>query len=312
MRVEETTYQMLWDCKYCGARKLLGLTHRFCPSCGAPQDADKRYFPAEHEKVEVQNHPYVGADLQCPGCASWNGRAAKHCVAPFQGQGGPAKKKSPIVAILIAVGAVLFLGVVGLVCTAIFWKKPGALAVTGHAWQRSIEIERYGKYTDSAWCDAVPAGAREVSRRREQRSTKQVQDGEECSTRKKDNGDGTFKQVRECKPKYKDAPVYADKCTYEAEAWKTDRWVDAKGSNVKETPAWPKVSLTRTGTCLGCEREGERKEQYTVRFSNAADKKEHTCDLPQAKWQTFPVGAHYEGQIGVLTGALDCDSLVKK
>ena len=30
----EPVFEMLWDCSYCSAKKLLGLTHRHCPNCG--------------------------------------------------------------------------------------------------------------------------------------------------------------------------------------------------------------------------------------------------------------------------------------
>ena len=59
--VEESTFEMLWDCKFCGQKKLLGLTHRFCAGCGAPQDPAARYFPADHEKVAVKDSPFVGS-----------------------------------------------------------------------------------------------------------------------------------------------------------------------------------------------------------------------------------------------------------
>ena len=56
-------FEMLWDCPNCGTDKLLGLTHRHCPNCGAAQDPSKRYFPADDQKVAVENHPYQGAEL---------------------------------------------------------------------------------------------------------------------------------------------------------------------------------------------------------------------------------------------------------
>ena len=34
-RGEKKTYEMMWDCPYCGTKHLLGLTHRHCPNCGA-------------------------------------------------------------------------------------------------------------------------------------------------------------------------------------------------------------------------------------------------------------------------------------
>src|SRR5688572_28230933 len=42
----EQVFQMLWDCRFCGTSKLLGLDHRHCPNCGAAQDPEWRYFPA--------------------------------------------------------------------------------------------------------------------------------------------------------------------------------------------------------------------------------------------------------------------------
>src|SRR4029078_11427250 len=60
---KEAVYEMIWDCKFCGQKKLLGLTHRFCAGCGAPQDPAARYFPPEHENVAVLDHPLRGADV---------------------------------------------------------------------------------------------------------------------------------------------------------------------------------------------------------------------------------------------------------
>lgn len=76
----EGTYQMLWDCKFCGTQKLLGLTHRHCPSCGAAQDPAWRYFPAEADMVAVEDHKFVGADKVCPACSQPNSAASTFCV----------------------------------------------------------------------------------------------------------------------------------------------------------------------------------------------------------------------------------------
>ncbi len=75
------TYEMLWDCKFCGTKKLLGLTHRHCPNCGAAQDPAWRYMPAEEDMVAVENHQYVGADKICPACQQPNSAANTYCVA---------------------------------------------------------------------------------------------------------------------------------------------------------------------------------------------------------------------------------------
>jgi hypothetical protein len=56
-------YEMLWDCKFCGTKKLLGKTHRFCPN-RRPAPI-RRYFPADR-KVVVQDRVFVGADKSAP------------------------------------------------------------------------------------------------------------------------------------------------------------------------------------------------------------------------------------------------------
>ena len=65
---DEKNYEMFWDCEYCGSSKLLGITHRHCPNCGAPQDPEKRYFPPDEEKVALEDHENTGADWHCPSC----------------------------------------------------------------------------------------------------------------------------------------------------------------------------------------------------------------------------------------------------
>lgn len=342
-------YEMLWDCRYCGARKLLGLTHRHCPNCGAPQDATARYFPSDAEKVAVQDHVYCGADVCCPACRFWNGRAAQHCGhcggpltaaaearrradqtraagASFAGEtvqdarrefGQPgfappqpaqaSAKRSPVLGIVLAVGA----GLVLLLLVAVLWKKEGAFRVVGHSWKREIAIERFGPVRESAWCSEMPADAKQVSRRREVRSQRQVPDGQECETRRVDRGDGTFKEVQDCKAKTKSEPVYDDKCQYEVNRWSTARTVKEEGSSVAQKPKWPAVSLAKTGSCVGCEREGKRVETYSVRLAMDGGN-EASCDLDEAKWAALPVGAKLVGKVGVMTGSVDCDSLAPK
>ncbi len=74
------TYEMFWDCKYCGATKLLGVTHRHCPNCGAAQDPDARYHPPPSEEIALLDHVYVGADRMCPACDTPNSAAAGFCI----------------------------------------------------------------------------------------------------------------------------------------------------------------------------------------------------------------------------------------
>lgn len=315
----EKTYQMLWDCKYCRQRKNLGLTHRHCPSCGAPQDTTSRYFPPDSEKVAASDHPYVGADLTCPSCGTASSRAAKCCgncgsqltggkdVALVRAPPPPPRNKSklPMVLGILAVVFVLLAGT----CALLLRKRSGAFEVKSAHWERSIAVERLDMKKDSAWCDAVPSDGRILGRRDEQRTTKQIPDGQTCTTTKKDLGNGTYKEVQECKPKYKSEPVYDQKCDFEAPRWVVLRTEKAEGDT---GPAWPKISLGKSGTTMGSEREGARTEKYTVTFTEPATGKSSSCDFPENKWMSYKSGARYNGRIGTVTSSIDCDSLVAR
>jgi hypothetical protein len=325
----EPAYEMLWDCSYCGTKKLLGLTHRHCPQCGAKQDSSKRYFPEEHEKVAVAGHEFVGADLVCRYCAAAGSRRARNC-----GQcGAPLSEGAPVplvaepvtsqVAALSAQGAgkpparaawktllpIAVLMLVGVVVVMLLWKKDRRFVVTSRSWQRTIQVERFGPVKQAAWCDALPAGARDVSRHRERRGTKQVLDGQECQTKRQDRGDGTFIEKQECRPKHRDEPVYDDKCDYSVDRWSTSRKAELQGA-APEPPRWPESALSKAGCNLaGCEREGARAETYTLVLSDA-DGESYRCELPESLWSRFVGGKSYPGKVRAVVGSLDCSSLV--
>ncbi|HWL86301.1 MAG TPA: hypothetical protein VNO21_10890, partial [Polyangiaceae bacterium] len=249
----DKTYQMLWDCQYCSQKKNLGLTHRHCPNCGATQDTTTRYFPPDSEKVAVEDHPYVGADVLCPSCGNASSRAARCCgncggsltggrdVALVQAPQAPPppqwQSASPptstwkwkVQYTFVILGAVLalFAGT----CAFVFHKRSGAFEVKETHWERNITVEQLDMKRDSAWCDAVPSDGRILDRHDEERSTKQIPDGQTCTTTKKDQGNGTYKEVQECKPKYKSQSVYDKKCDFEAPRWVTLRTEKAQGGD---------------------------------------------------------------------------------
>lgn len=74
------TFEMFWDCPHCGTKKLLGITHRHCPNCGAAQDENYRYFPADGEEVALHNHIYYGMDWDCQFCSTPNSKNSNNCV----------------------------------------------------------------------------------------------------------------------------------------------------------------------------------------------------------------------------------------
>jgi hypothetical protein len=346
--MSEKVYEMLWDCRYCGAVKLLGKTHRHCPSCGAPQENAPRYFPADSEKVAVEDHVFVGADVICPACGTSASRAAKHCGgcgSPLEGAKevarrqdrvhdeaevftgetvkdasrelaqakappapAPEPKKSARTLALGGCGCLTLAGVVTLLLVFVFWRKEAGFEVTGHAWLRSIEVERFEAVEESKWCDEMPSGAIEIRRDKAERDKKKVQDGEDCKVRKVDQGDGTYKEKKECKPRYREEPVLADKCTYRVHRWKTARTEKATG-DLSTPPRWPAVSLAKTGECTGCEREGKRSETYTVKLTDTRSGKTEECEVEQAKWQSMKPKTRWKGEVRVMGGGLACATL---
>lgn len=314
--MSEKTYEMMWDCEYCSTPKLLGVTHRHCPECGAPQNPEKRYFPPEDQKVAVQDHKFVGADLNCPACGHAQSAAAKccaNCGSPLgdgkavarqadqvfgaDGQRVPPPGQQPEKkgggGKIFAIIGVLILGVVGFFVVRAFWTKAAGVEVSGHRWERQIEIERYDEFEESGACKDVPSGADIVKRSKPEKV---------CKTRKIDQGDGTFKEKEECSK-----PV--EQCTYKVLKWGVARTEKEKG-DIDDEPTWPKVKLKQTGKCKGCEREGDKRELYIVEFVNTDNKDELSCTFSKEKeWKSYEVGDRYAAEVRVMGGGLDCDSL---
>lgn len=340
----EVAYEMLWDCKFCGTKKLLGLKHRYCPSCGAPQSAEDRYFPSDADKVRAEDHAYVGADVRCAHCGEANSKNSKHCEgcgAPLEGVADVARRQDQVVAegaayagqtiqdarrerlggqnapktpakrspakIIASIGCLSVLMLVVLVVAAARWKKEAVLVVNGHSWKRQIAIEQFGPTADSSWCDSVPFAARSIHRTREVRSHRRIPDGQDCRMRKVDRGNGTFVERQECSPRYRDEPVYDDRCYYTIERWAVARTVDASGTSVNGV-RWPDLGALRTGACLGCERPGAKKETYTVELTDPKGRTQ-TCDVDQNRWASLQDHSRWKGGIRVMGGGLDCSTL---
>jgi Zn-finger nucleic acid-binding protein len=316
-------YEMLWDCAYCQTRGLKGAANRFCPQCGAQQDATRRYFPAEGQEVAA-NLSFEGADRLCPACATPNGSRANNCrscgspldgsqeaarvadrspQAPVPGvAASPGRGKWPVV-----IGA-LVLVTCGLGGAALLWKRPVEVTVVGHSWKREIDIEQLRATPDQAWCSSLPAEAYAVSRSREQRSTRKVPDGQDCSTRDVDRGNGTFERRRECRPRYRDEPVYDERCHFLVQRWQRDRTLTATGEGLEPPPRWPEPEVRLRGTSLGAEREGPRRETYRLELRSAASKT-YACTVRPDRWAALEDGATRPVKVGVVTGSADCDAL---
>ncbi|MBC8171086.1 MAG: zinc ribbon domain-containing protein [Anaerolineae bacterium] len=338
-------YEMMWDCRFCGTTKLLGKTHRFCPSCGSPQDASWRYFPADDEKIAVKDHVYVGADVVCSYCGTLNSGNAEFC----RNCGGPQTEAAKVKALTersAATGQKLAreeltarqdveaavavsgkpqtveksgwklwqLALIGVVILAIggglftvFSTKSATVVLSGFRWDRSIEIERLSAVSDSSGCNSMPADAYSVTRRREQVSSKQVADGQTCTRRQVDNGDGTFREQESCQTKYRSEPVYGDVCYYTVDRWTTSRQAQSQGDKSTE-PNWANTSITRTGSCRGCEREGSRSENYVLIFKGDGDNV-YECEVERQMWDNASMESVWNLEVGRVLNDARCDSL---
>lgn len=345
----EGSYEMLWDCKFCGSSKLLGKTHRFCPACGSAQDPASRYFPSDDEKVLVADHVYTGVDRICSACSTPNSANAEFCYrcgAPLENAAAAAVLGSEVRGLMgkfetsaprdveaerfqaemqragvtkaqsgggskrwiIALVALLVVGA-GIFAAVFLWTKETTVSVVSHSWNREIKIEQLNAVSDNAWCDSMPSGAYSVSRRREQRGSNRVPDGEECSMRRVDQGDGTFRQQRECRTTYREEPVFDDKCYFTIDRWTFERSETAAGMSLAQAAFWPETNLSRTGSCLGCEREGERIETYTLTLRDVETETEFQCSYPEDRWRTIEDNSRWHINISVVTGAPQCETL---
>lgn len=338
-------YEMQWDCKFCGTKKLLGKTHRFCPNCGGQQDPSWRYFPSDSEKVAVQDHVYVGADRICAACKSLSSAEAEfcgNCGAPLSGakqaqtgaqrekgdndafeaedlkkrqladkvpatavanQQTKANPRSKITCALILIVALVLGG--GAIFA--FTRTTNAKAyVTGYRWERSIGVEALSPVSSKSSCNSMPVDAYAVDQRTEQVDTRQVADGETCSVKQVDQGDGTFREERQCQTKYRDEPVYGEVCYYTVNRWTHSRDLDTQGDKTS-APTWSDIALN-TGSCLGCERESGRTETYYLVLKGDGDKT-FECPVPVDQWNSTNIESSFTVEIGSILKDVKCETL---
>lgn len=332
----EQYFEMLWDCGQCSTHGLLGKAQRHCPMCGAAQDPAKRYFPEEGKEVQAQGHQFVGADWRCSFCSAPNSASAAFCVecgGPKEGakavatitdaannaarSGVSAASHTPASSATAPLSGVrwwkialtLLLAGVAVMAYLFFSKHEETVQVVNKTWSREVDVEQFTAVRTSDWCDALPAGAYQVSRTREQRSTRQVPDGQDCHDVRSDKGDGTFSKTRECTPRYRDEPVYDDKCSYRINRWQVARTARAQG-DARLAPAWPTPVLSNNlvaGNTLGAERLGSQREHYRVQLQSKKDK-QWACDLPPSQWETLAEGTSVVLKVRGIGGA-DCSTL---
>lgn len=284
-----------------------GAACTFCVGCGSTLEGAKAVAVRAEQHAGATGFAADDAGVAAREVAERKAadEAARSAAAAKAAGLKPAAAATPARWPWLVAGALVLLvcgGLLGL----LFWKQEAALSVTGHTWERRVGIERLEQVSESAWRDSVPADASLVTCHEEQRSTRSVPDGEDCHDKRVDRGDGTFSVQKECTPRTRSEPVYDTKCSYQVPRWREVDAAITKGADL--SPAWPTVSVPRPGGCVGCGREGSRTEHNVV---SLVDPKGvvFTCDLAQARWAALADGSRWVGEVGVVTGALDCDSL---
>ncbi len=306
-------YEMLWDCGHCETKKLLGKTHRHCPTCGAPQGEAKRYFPTEADKVLVKDHVFTGGDRTCASCGAAQSAKAEHCgtcgaslgvakAVPLVTPPKPVAKQKSNRIWFIVLGVVLFLVLIWFMCIR---KKEIAMQVTGHRWSVVQEIEEYREVSEETWRNEVPGGARQISCSRKQRSTRSVQDGEDCKVEKVDKGDGTFEEVKKCTPRMKDEGVDDDFCSFRIDRWTKVEELKGNGSGLDVK--WPPLPASSAQTRIGARRAGPKHGTYTLDLHDG--KQARTCDVEEGTWKKYGDGQKIKAQVRARSGELVCASL---
>jgi hypothetical protein len=163
--------------------------------------------------------------------------------------------------------------------------------VAAHSWKRAVAIEELSEYQDEAWRNEVPANASIQGCHEAERSKRQIEDGEDCHTERHDKKDGTFEQVKKCKPKYRSEPVMDSKCRFTARRWKPIDEVKATGTGL--SPAWPtNLPPGDTQVVLGARRQGKRTETLTLELTGHG-----TCEVSEPVWRKYTDGQKVKGEI---------------
>lgn len=338
------TYQMLWDCPACGTAALLGVDHRFCPGCGAPQDPESRYFPSDEQKVAVEDHVFHGSDRVCPRCETANAALATFCVgcgAPTDGAvdvalRGEVRGQDSADAARAAhrerdrateaarasardpgreddpKGWVAGCGIMALAVIV------PVLGCGGLIWLFTRTEPVDVVVASRTWARAIEVEAlRTVSESGWDEEVPSDARGTSCSERERGTrqvADGeTCETVRDDHGDGTFSERERCRTTYRSEtayddwcAWQVDRWVVTRTERSGGGSADP-PRWPPVALASG-EREGGRSEEFAVQFAALSDGEAPRCALPEAQWQAMVEGTGWTLARNVLLGSVDCAS----
>lgn len=284
-----------WVCEHCGAgnRALADA----CGGCGAPVGGS----------AWRETHEYAPGEVPRSGR---KGGSPAPAPPPSTRRGGGFRRALRWGVGVAGIGAAVF----------VLTPKEVPATVADRSWERTVQVERFRTVVEEEW--ELPPGGRELGRERAIRRYDRVLDHHETRTRQVservqtgtesytcgtvDNGNGYFTD-RTCtrptygtqyrteeyrEPVYRQVPVWGTRFRYEIERWKPERVARAAGG-ATSTPEWPDTKLSGSR-----EREGERKEVYTLVFRDA-DGKEYVEQVTQAQWEAYEPGESVTLRVGV-------------
>ncbi|HMV70518.1 MAG TPA: hypothetical protein PKA64_27000, partial [Myxococcota bacterium] len=185
------------------------------------------------------------------------------------------------------------------------WTREGSVQLARVYWDREIEVEQLQLTSDGSWEESVPAKARDLRCYEKKKDTRKIPDGEDCHTVKVDQGDGSFKEKQECKPRYRTEDVMGRWCDYQVEKWKIVRTARAEGDD--HDPKWPSAPVDNC-PLLNCTREGDRRARHLVDVTVGGGEPQ-ACEIAVDLWKGAEVGQTWTAAVRVLGGGVDCGSL---
>jgi hypothetical protein len=323
-------FQMLWDCRFCGTPKLLGLDHRHCPNCGSPQSPEWRYFPsaADMKFVTDPDYQYTGADKTCPFCQQPNSAASKFCKQ-CGGDLSAAKEAERIAGVATGMegasgerrdvvkekfdrdlgikpqaqqtpGFMRWLPfvVIGLViaCIAGFVflstsTYDSTLSVVDQRWLTGISLQERRSISDQNWSSSVPGDAYNVSCQPRQREyIDTVQ--EQCGFEYVDRGDGSGQRVPKMCSKQVTRYQTENYCRYTV-----DRWVplpDLQQSGGPDDPIRKPSTAGAVGLSTGRIRVVDEYLRLIVIFQDPSNQQTYELNpTDEDTWRGYKVGNRY-------------------
>ncbi len=327
--MSERILEGLWDCPYCQAKAIGGLT-KHCPCCGHPQDDDIKFYLGEEKKYldeDLAAQYGQGADWVCPFCNSLNRvhfEYCHNCAAPKdamekdyfsaketskaeqpkkpedkpQSAQQTPKKRKVLRYVLLALLAVILIA---------FWPRTYSATVSTAEWAREIDIEAYRTVQESDW--SVPSGGRVYDQKTEfshyvqvldhyetrtRRVSEQVYDGEDHHTSYSDNGDGTFTEKSYSTPRYRTEWRTE---TYEAPVYRdkpiyaTKYYYEIEKWVVDRTAAAKEADSTPYWPDYTlAKNERAGATREVYTLKLHTDKKDYQCSLPLSMWEKYSKG----------------------